>query len=80
MGNFIEILDQSKTIGRGFDDGDNLSKFFGLIKQFNKGQDIDIRMKERIEDYFDYRWANDHNQAISEPEDYALLEQLPSEI
>ena len=37
MGNFIEILDQSKTIGRGFDDGDNLSKFFGLIKQFNKG-------------------------------------------
>jgi hypothetical protein len=80
MGNFIEILDQSKTIGRGFDDGDNLSKFFGLIKQFNKGQDIDIKMKERIEDYFDYRWENDHNQAISEPEDYALLEQLPSEI
>jgi hypothetical protein len=37
MGNFIEILEQSKKIGRGFDDGDNLSKFFGLIKQFNKG-------------------------------------------
>jgi hypothetical protein len=51
-----------------------LSKFFGLIKQFNKGQDIDIKMKERIEEYFDYRWENDHNQAISEPEDVALLE------
>ena len=37
MGNFIEILDKSQTIGRGFDNGDNLSKFFGLIKQFNKG-------------------------------------------
>jgi hypothetical protein len=37
-------------------------------------------MKERIEEYFDYRWENDHNQAISEPEDVALLEQLPSEI
>ena len=32
MGNFIEILDQAQTIGRGFDNGDNLSKFFGLIK------------------------------------------------
>ena len=44
MGNFIDIFTSFKNINAGFDDGDNLSKFFGLIKQFNKGQSINLRM------------------------------------
>ena len=32
MGNFIEIFTSFNQINAGFDDGDNLSKFFGLIK------------------------------------------------
>lgn len=61
MGNFIEIFTSFNQINAGFDDGDNLSKFFGLIKQFNKGQSINIKMQNEIEDYFEYRWNNDKN-------------------
>ena len=32
MGNFIEISDSFLKINEEFDEGDNLSKFFGLIK------------------------------------------------
>ena len=37
MGNFIEISASFLDMNQEFDDGDNLSKFFGLIKKFNKG-------------------------------------------
>lgn len=40
MGNFIEISDAFMSMNEEFDDGDNLSKFFGLLKKFNKGQSI----------------------------------------
>ena len=32
MGNFIEILDSFKALNCDLDDGDELSKFFGLLK------------------------------------------------
>lgn len=32
LGNFIEISDSFIKLGEEYDDGDNLSKFFGLIK------------------------------------------------
>jgi hypothetical protein len=35
MGNFIEIIGQMMEINSSFHDGDNLDKFFGLIKRFN---------------------------------------------
>jgi len=37
LGNFIEISDSFIKLGEEYDDGENLSKFFGLLKQFNKG-------------------------------------------
>lgn len=80
MGNFIEILETFKSVNQDFDDGDHLSKFFGLIKQFNKGQNIDYTLQFQIEDFFDYRWVNDRNQAISTQDDIDLISQLPLEI
>ena len=77
MGNFISILDTFKSINAEMEDGDNLSRFFGLMKQFNKGRNIDNQMKLKIEDYMDYRWSNDRNLAISTDEDKALISQLP---
>jgi hypothetical protein len=35
MGKFIEMVDQIKEFNRGLDDGDSLSKFFGVIEKFN---------------------------------------------
>ena len=55
-------------------DDENLSKFFGLMKKFNKGKDINPELKQRIETYFSFRWANDKLQAIDDDEEKALLD------
>lgn len=77
MGNFIEILGKYKDFNAEFDDGDTLSKFFGVMKHFNGEISLSADFKDRIENHFDYKWNNDRNLAISEPADFALIEQLP---
>ena len=66
MGNFSEILISFKSFNAGLDDGDNLTKFFGTIQRFNNMESIDIPLKERIEEFFDYKWEHDKNQAFQE--------------
>jgi hypothetical protein len=56
MGKFIEILGTFELLNASFDDGDNLSKFFGLLQKFNYGKPINHELKNRIEDYFDLKW------------------------
>jgi hypothetical protein len=56
-------------LNKDLDDGDQLSKFFGLITQFNNDTPIKIELKEQIERYFDYKWKNDKNQALDEEEE-----------
>jgi len=46
-------------------DGDALMKFFGVIKHFNKGFDMDPKQKAKIEEFFNYRWDNDRNIALT---------------
>ena len=79
MGNFITIIDEIKTFGSSFDDGDNLSKFFGLLIQFNHGKGLNIKFKMEMENYFDYKWEHDRNQAMV-GNDTILLEQLPKDV
>jgi hypothetical protein len=63
-----------------FDEGDSLSQWLGLLKRFNSGRPLSLTMKDKIEKYFDYRWMNDKNQAVSTEEDQKLIEQLPSKV
>ena len=64
MGHFIEILNQFKLCQQDLDDGENLSKFFGLLYKFNNNKRIDIKLKQDIERFFDYKWKSDKNHAI----------------
>lgn len=80
MGNFSEILVSFKSFNAGLDDGDNLTKFFGTIQKFNNMESIDIYLKERIEEYFDYKWENDKNQAFKEKQDMDMFSQLPADV
>jgi hypothetical protein len=41
MGNFSEILVSFNSFNASFDDGDNLTKFFGTIIKFNKMENIE---------------------------------------
>jgi hypothetical protein len=37
MGNFIDMLDVIKDFSEDFNEGEDLAKFFGILKAFNRG-------------------------------------------
>jgi hypothetical protein len=77
---FIDILNNYRSINDHIEDGDNLSKFFGMIARFNNGKKIDTKLKNRIEAYFEYKWLHDKNQAIDDEDEKSMLHQLPFEV
>ena len=59
MNNFKEILDRFNNLNADLEDGDNLTKFFGLLQRFNEGKTIDEKFQRRIELFFSYKWKAD---------------------
>ena len=80
MGNFIEILEKIQQLNAELDEGDKLTRFFGLLQRFNGNKSINLDLREKIEIFFDYKWNNDRNMAIDEDSEKALLDQLPPEV
>ena len=80
MGNFSEILSDFLALNEGVDHGDELTLFFGLMKRYNSSKPMELDLKRGIEIYFDYRWNNDRNLAVSTEEDYDLFKELPIEV
>lgn len=66
MQKFIEMIDNYKVINADLDEGDELAKFFGLLKKFNNGKSIDEKFKDKLEQYFEFRWKYDKNQSIDD--------------
>ena len=52
MGDFIQILHQFQEINSDLDEGDNLSKFLGLMKRFNAGKELPEKLKINLQIYF----------------------------
>ena len=73
MSNFIEILDKVSLINADLDEGDELCRFFGLLKRFNGGRTINQEIIGKIEKFFDYKWNNDKLMAINDDEEIAIL-------
>jgi hypothetical protein len=48
-----------KAFASDLEDADNLTKFFGTMKHFNKEYPMKIELMQEISQYFDYRWKND---------------------
>ena len=67
MGNFIAILNSSKSINDDPEESEQLSKFLQVLKRFNKNKAVPY--KEYFEDYFEYRWQNNKNWALESQED-----------
>jgi hypothetical protein len=80
MGNFIDILTQIQNYTASLDDGDTLTKFFGIIKKFNNDKPINPDLKKRIEAHFDFRWENDALQAFRDDADLTIFNQMPEEV
>jgi hypothetical protein len=77
---FINILDNYKSMNDDLDDGDNLSKFFGMMTRFNNGKKIDHHIKKKIEEFFEYKWKYCKNQAIDDDDERSILSQIPYEV
>ena len=61
MNNFVDLVQEYKFYVGEFDEGDELTKFFGTMKKFNNNKPIETKLKENIENYFIYRWASFKN-------------------
>ena len=77
MGNFIEILDKIIFMTHPLEEADMLSKFFGLLIRFNRNQQLDMKMKQDIETYFEFRWSNNKNWFVNDEEGRMMFDQLP---
>ena len=80
MGNFAEIIQFILEVDSDLEEGEQLTIFLSLFKFLNNGEDIKLELKEEIENYFDYRWANNSNWAVETEDDLMLLGQLPDDI
>lgn len=69
MGTFVEILTKFKNSVQDIGDAENLEIFLSLIKKLNGGKDVEIDFRKRIENFFDYKWQHDKNQAIDDPDE-----------
>lgn len=77
MGNFIQMVETLGNYNEDPDYGIELYKFFGTIKKFNYDRELDMELVNRIEEYFEYRWANDKNLPFSQEDNHQFFIQLP---
>ena len=61
-------------LNASIDEGDELTKFFGLIKGFNYGKNMNPELEQIIEDFFEYKWNNDRNLSVSTEDDHKLFD------
>ena len=80
MGIFIDMLDNFKKVNADLDEGDELSRFFGLLSKFNNGKMFNEQFKLKVEEFFDHKWNFDKNQAIDDEDEKEMLAQLPNEV
>lgn len=77
LGIFIDILASFQDLSKEFDEGDELTKFLQVIQRFNGNKSLQPEFINRIQDFFEYKWKSDKNNAMSEEADLAILGQLP---
>jgi hypothetical protein len=63
LGDFISIIGLI-VAPPSENDEDELAMFFGLLKYFNRQKDICSDLKEKITEYFNYRWDHDRNMTL----------------
>jgi hypothetical protein len=55
------LVQSFKKFNAEFEDGDNLRRFFLVLKKFNGDMPIKGDIVRKIEYYFDHRWQYDKN-------------------
>ena len=81
MGEFCKMVESFSTYNQLWGgEGDELSKFFGVLKRFNHNEDFNLEIKRQIERYFDYRWDKDKFQVLHPSKQENFIEQCPDSV
>lgn len=80
MGIFLDILTGFQNMNTDIDETEALSKFIGLLVNFNTGKPLKHDFHEKMYKYFVYRWNNDRNSAIDDQDEQEILNQLPDNV
>jgi hypothetical protein len=80
MGDILALIDDWNLLNEVNEDGDNLNKFFNVLRKYNLGEDVNYEFQKAIEAHFSYIWDQDKNFAVRDEKDISLLEQLPHDI
>ena len=80
LGNFVEILGTLQELNKDLDEGDELTKFFQVLKRFNGNKSVNRKFTDKVQAFFEYKWSYDKNLAIDSEEEMKILGQLPDEV
>ena len=69
MGELQSMIVKLENLDKDFNEESSLEKFFILITKFNGGLLLDQNIKDDIMEHFEYRWKNNNNNFITQPED-----------
>ena len=80
MSKFIEVLQEFQEFNKELDQGDQLSRFFGVLEKFNNNEPIKLELKKQIESFFDYKWSCDKNYAFDDERFNNIVIQVPEDL
>ena len=73
MESLSNLVAAFKEFNDDVDHHEQLSLFFGTIERFNGNQRMPEELHREIEDYFEYRWSQNKNNAIETEGDLDML-------
>ena len=80
MENLTRMIATLTNLTADFEENDKLSLFIGTLERFNEGFKLDNEFQQSLLSYFEFRWQQNKNLAISTQEDVDLLVQLPQKV
>jgi len=80
MENLTRMIATLTNLTADFEENDKLSLFIGTLERFNEGFKLDSEFQQSLLSYFEFRWQQNKNLAISTQEDVDLLVQLPQKV
>ena len=77
MNKLMDVLKDFREIG--YMEGRNprdLAKWVSLIAKINNGKPLDKDIRDKVEDFFEFYWANDRMRTLKSNADIRILDEL----
>ena len=78
-GELLSMLTSYNNLHEIYEDSESLAKFIGVLKHFNKDEEINQEDQKDLIDYFSYRWGN-YKHHVFKDQYLNIVIQLPEEI